>query len=168
MSDDVKEPEAVTRARQHVAAIDEADRLGIDHADAPDYQQFLRDILGHIDALTEYALAAEREREAMLGTIYNVEAMAAEIATLREQVADYQRTEGAWEAACVQAERERDAEIARLRGLVRDAYAEGWHYRFAEGAGAYHVTMVGHKEVVASEIDAWDESDTRKALDGAP
>lgn len=55
--------------------------------------------------------------------------------------------------ALVAAVRERDAEIARLRGLVRDALDEGASY-----SDSY--VDVTPREVV------WQESDVRKSLDG--
>ena len=58
------------------------------------------------------------------------------------------------------------AEVRRLRGVVRDAYAEGWHHQFTERAGAYHDTAIGKKAVTESELDAWDDSNAKRALDG--
>lgn len=55
--------------------------------------------------------------------------------------------------ALVAAVRERDAEIARLRGLVRDALDEGASY-----SDSY--VDVTPREVV------WQESDVRKSLEG--
>lgn len=57
--------------------------------------------------------------------------------------------------------------IKHYEALVRGAYSEGWHDQFSERAGAYHATAIGKAAVAEMEGEGWEDSDARKALEGA-